>query len=150
MKATALAFTALLLTTTLANAATAIPAQPHTGTDVKPYAWMEDAGMAGLTEYQAALLLKNQATLPVTLDEVTTLVSVSWDGKTFVYDYTLSVPSNPNLDIDQLKAAMLTGFCDALKQMVRPGELEALRYRYVTTDGKTLALDITGADCGIA
>jgi hypothetical protein len=150
MKATALAFAALLLTTTLANAATTIPAQPYTGTDVKPYAWMEDPAMAGLTEYQAALLLKNQATLPVTLDEVTTLVSVSWDGNTFVYDYTLSVPSNPNLDIDQLKAAMLTGFCDALKQMARPGELEALRYRYVTTDGKTLSLDITGADCGIA
>ncbi len=148
MKAAALAFTALLLTATVANAATAVPAQPYTGTDVKPYAWMEHAGMAGLTEYQAALLLNTHT--PVTLDEVTTLVAVSWDGTTFVYDFTLSIPSNPNLDIDQFKAAMLSGFCDALKQMVRPGELDSLRYRYVTTDGQTLSLDVTGADCGIA
>ena len=150
MKATALAFAALLLTATVANAATTTPAQPYTGTDIQPYAWMEGAGMEGLTEYQAALLLNTQATLPLTLDEITTLVSVSWDGQTFVYDYTLSIPSNPNLDIDQFKAAQLSIFCDALKQMVRPGELDALRYRYVTTDGKTLSLDITGADCGIA
>jgi hypothetical protein len=148
MKASALAFAALLLTATTANAATST--QPYTGTDVQPYQWMENAGVEGLTEFQAALLLNTQVTLPLTLDEITTLVSVSWDGQTFVYDYTLSIPSNPNMDIEQVKTAQLGLFCDALKQLSRPGELESLRYRYVTTDGKTLSFDITGADCGTA
>ena len=150
MKAAALLFAAVALVGTSAAYAATAPAQPYTGTDVQPYQWMENAGVEGLTEFQAALLLNTQVTLPLTLDEITTLVSVSWDGQTFVYDYTLSIPSNPNMDIEQVKTAQLALFCDALKQLSRPGELESLRYRYITTDGKTLSFDITGADCGIA
>ena len=40
MKAIALAFAALLLTATVANAATTAPTQPYTGTEIQPYAWM--------------------------------------------------------------------------------------------------------------
>jgi hypothetical protein len=150
MKASALLLAAVaLLGATAANAATE-PTQPHTGTDVQPYHWIEGAGTDGLTEFQSSLLLGTQASLPVTLDEITTLVAVSFDGLTFVYDYTLSIPSNPQLDMEQFKLAQLGVFCDALKQIARPGELESLRYRYVTADGQTLVLDITGAECGIA
>jgi hypothetical protein len=151
MKAAALVFAAVALAgTTIAHAASS-PVPPSTGTEVQPFQWMESApGLEGLTEYQASLVLNTQPSLPVVLDEITTLVAVSFDGLTFVYDYTLAIPSNPQMDIEQFKAAQLSLFCDALKQMIRPGELESLRYRYVTTDGKTLSLDVTGSDCGIA
>jgi hypothetical protein len=150
MKASALAIAALLITATAVNAAAPNPAQPYSGTDVKPYDWLAGAGMEGLSEYQAALVLNSQPALPMTLDEVTTLVNVSFDGLTFVYDYKLTVSFDPGFDIGEIKTEQLTIYCEALSYLAKPGELDALRYRYLTSDGKTLAFDVTAADCGIA
>src|SRR5262245_60723257 len=139
MKPLAYLLAAALTVTAFASAANAATtSEPLLGTGAP-----EDA----LTEYQTALLLGTRASLPMKLDDFTTLYQVSFDGLVFVYDYNLTLAYSPDMDINAFKAAQLSGLCTALGQLARPNELESLRYRYETTDGKFLTFDITKADC---
>lgn len=128
--------TALLVAAAVALAA---PAANAATTDVLPG--------GTLTEYQAGLLLGARVDLPLKLDEVTTFTAVSFDGLTLVYDYTLAFASSPDLDLAGFRTTQLPQFCAVLNDLGRAGELEALRFRYTTSDGKELVIDVGAADC---
>ncbi len=138
MKPTALLLAAALTLTSFPAANAATQSEPFIGTG---------APENTLTEYQTSLLLGTRASLPMKLDEYTILYQVSFDGVAFVYDYKLAMAYSPQMDIEAFKAGQIAGLCTALDQLGRPGELESLKYRYETTDGKFLTFDVTGADC---
>jgi hypothetical protein len=90
-----------------------------------------------------------QATLPDTIDSVTTLTAVEAEPSTIHYLYTLSAEVDPaNLTESVVRESVLASLCSAAETRDLLEDEIAMRYTYTfTSTGESINMTFTQADC---
>jgi hypothetical protein len=84
--------------------------------------------------------------LPQTVDEVTTLTHVTFDGRKYIYTYDLADTVPAELTAADVREAVQPGACGHFAPLFQNGEVWSVSYVY-RVHGTVLSFDLNPGDC---